>query len=579
MAGRIPQHFIDELLARTDIVALIEERVPLRKAGREYTACCPFHNEKTPSFTVSPDKQFYHCFGCGAHGSAISFLMEYERLEFVDAIEELAQHAGMQVPREATALQAPERQDSFVVLEQAARFYRQQLKQVPDGQRAIDYLKRRGLSGDTAARFGLGYAPPGWENLIHALQKQNITLQQMQEAGLVIKRDNGGYYDRFRDRVMFPIRDRRGRVIAFGGRVLGDDTPKYLNSPETVLFHKGKELYGLYEARQAQRQLQRIMVVEGYMDVVSLAHCGISYAVATLGTATTQEHLEVLFRAVSEVVFCFDGDRAGRQAAWRALTNALSVMKEGRQISFMFLPQGEDPDTMVQAEGKEKFEQRLQEATPFSRFFFDGLSHNLDLSTIDGRSALIERARPLLVKLTPGVFQHMITVQLAEIAHMSAEKLSTLIFPTKVQVVESAAPRSVVPTKGGATLLRQAIRLLLEDPSLAQAVDLQRLSGLALPGSDLLLQMLEIVQKTPHMSCGALIEHWRGSEQGRHLAKLLQVPLNVPEDGIAAEFAGAITRLTQLRVEQRYEQLLKKSEQTELNASEKRELNDLLVTK
>jgi DNA primase len=575
MAGRIPQHFIDELLARTDIVAVIEERVPLRKAGREYTACCPFHNEKTPSFTVSPDKQFYHCFGCGAHGSAISFLMEYDRLEFVDAIEELAQRAGLQVPREAAALHEPARQDSLSVLEQAARYFRHQLKHAPDCQRAIDYLKQRGLSGDTAACFGLGYAPAGWDNLIKALQAKKITQQQMQEAGLIIKRDNGGYYDRFRDRIMFPIRDRRGRVIAFGGRVLGDDTPKYLNSPETALFHKGKELYGLYEARQANRQLQRVLVVEGYMDVVSLAQYGITYAVATLGTATTQEHLEVLFRAVSEVVFCFDGDRAGRQAAWRALTNALPVVKEGRQISFMFLPQGEDPDTMVQAEGKEQFEQRLQQATPFSRFFFDGLSQNLDLDTIDGRSGLVERARPLLLKLTPGVYQQLILEQLAEIAHMSPEKLSTLIFPTMEQI----STPSVKPLKGGVSPLRQAIRLLLEYPQLAQGVDSQRLSGLALPGSDLLMQLLEIAQKTPHITCGALIEHWRGSENGRHLAKLLQIPITVPEDGVAAEFADAIQRLADMRAEQRIEELLAKSRQTELSAEEKRELNGLLATK
>ena len=568
MAGRIPQHFIDDLLARTDIVTLIEERVPLRKAGREYTACCPFHNEKTPSFTVSPDKQFYHCFGCGAHGSAISFLMEYDRLEFVDAIEELAQRAGMQVPREAASLHEPARLDSYTVLEQAARYYRQQLKQAPDCQRAIDYLKQRGLSGDTAARFGLGYAPPGWENLIQSLQQKKITLQQMQEAGLIIKRDNGGYYDRFRERIMFPIRDRRGRAIAFGGRVLGNETPKYLNSPETALFHKGRELYGLYEARQANRQLQRVLVVEGYMDVVSLAQSGISYAVATLGTATTQEHLEVLFRTVSEVVFCFDGDRAGRQAAWRALTNAFPVMKEGRQISFMFLPQGEDPDTMVQAEGKEPFEQRLQQATPFSRFFFDGLSHNIDLNTIDGRSALIERARPLLLKLIPGVFQHMIVAQLAEIAHMSPEKLSTLIFPT----TEQAVAQLVTSKQGGSKLLRTAIRLLLEHPRLAQTVDLQQLSGLTLPGSDLLMKLLEIAQKNPHITCGALIEHWRDSEHGRHLAKLLQIPTSVPEDGVAAEFAGAIERLAEMRAEQRYEQLLEKSAKTELSAEEKAEL-------
>src|SRR5210317_1706727 len=393
MAGRIPQSFIDELLNRVDIVDLIDARLQLKKAGREYQACCPFHNEKTPSFTVSPGKQFYHCFGCGAHGSAISFLMEYDNLAFPEAIEELARSVGMEVPRESGS-QAPQaeqqRTDHYALLERVDHFYRSQLRQHAQADKAVAYLKDRGLSGEIAQTFGLGYAPPGWDSLLKQFgdpESQRLAT----ELGLLVEKDDGGRYDRFRD--------RRGRCIGFGGRVLGDEKPKYMNSPESPVFHKGRELYGLFEARKANQKLERLLVVEGYMDVVALAQFGLTNAVATLGTATTPEHLERLYRTVSEVVFCFDGDAAGRRAAWRALENALPVLRDGREARFLFLPEGEDPDSLVRRIGAETFRKKTVESVPLSRFFYESLSQQVDTDSVDGRARLVELAKPLLQKL------------------------------------------------------------------------------------------------------------------------------------------------------------------------------------
>ena len=427
MSGRIPQAFIDELLTRTDIVDVIDARVPLKKAGREYKACCPFHNEKTPSFTVSQVKQFYHCFGCGAHGSAISFLMDYEHMEFVEAVEDLAHMAGLDVPREAAAgpaTQSPT-QPLYALLEEVSRYYRQQLRSHPQAARAIDYLKQRGLTGDIAARFDIGFAPPGWDNLARALGGDAASRAALLETGLLIERpDGGGVYDRFRDRIQFPIRDRRGRTIGFGGRVLGNDSPKYLNSPESSIFHKGRELYGLYEARKAVRHLERILVVEGYMDVVALAQFDINYAVATLGTSTTPDHLERLYRTVPEVVFCFDGDRAGRAAAWRALENALPVLTDGREARFLFLPEGEDPDTLVRKTGKDEFENLITHSVHLSDFLFDHLSSQVDTASIDGRARLVDLARPLLSRLPDSIFRQLMLERLAQIARTDSSHLA-----------------------------------------------------------------------------------------------------------------------------------------------------------
>jgi DNA primase len=390
MGGLIPDSFIEELLGRVDIVEVIERRVPLKKAGREYQARCPFHDEKTPSFTVSPQKQFYHCFGCGAHGSAIGFMMNYEGLEFVDAVEELARLAGLQVPRDTAAAASRPAAGLYELLAEAGDWYQSQLKQ---SQQAIEYLKRRGLSGEVAARFGVGYAPAGWDGLMRQLGTDDQRLKLLQRAGM-LSQGKGGTYDKFRDRIMFPIHDRRGRIIAFGGRALADDGPKYLNSPETELFHKGRELYGLYLARKSQAKLEQILVVEGYMDVVALAQFGFGNCVATLGTATTGDHAELLFRAADEAIYCFDGDQAGRKAAWRALEATLPRLREGRQARFLFLPEGEDPDSLVRRQGGEAFEALLADAQPLSEYFFDQLTGGVDMSSIDGRARLVGQTAP-----------------------------------------------------------------------------------------------------------------------------------------------------------------------------------------
>ena len=576
MAGRIPSQFIDELLSRVDIVDVIDSRVALKKAGREYTACCPFHNEKTPSFTVSQAKQFYHCFGCGAHGSAISFLMEYEHMEFIDAVEELASMAGLTVPREAGIPQQKDSRTLYDLMEQVSQYYREQLRQHPKAEQAVAYLKQRGLSGEIAAAFGVGYAPPGWDNLSHYFSAKHITEKQLLTVGLLIAKQGGGHYDRFRDRIMFPIHDRRGRVVGFGGRALGDETPKYLNSPETELFHKGKELYGLYEARKQSKDLQRLVVVEGYMDVVSLSQFGITNVVATLGTATTADHLEKLFRVVPEVVFCFDGDRAGRQAAWRALENALPHMREGRQIKFMFLPEGEDPDTIVRQEGEQGFRKRLQTAQAFSNFFYQSLSNNIELNTIDGRSFLVEQAKPYLLKLPEGVFRHMMINKLAEISHVDSNKLSTLIYSTNTPTIKT---RQASPQTSGPSPVRQMIRLLLEMPALAEEVEVGEITGLDLPGIPLLIELVETIISNPHINCAGLVERWRGTENGKHLSKLAQQPINISNEGIKSEFLDALQWLKGQRRNQRIDELINKSHLGTLSDEEKRELHQVLTAK
>ncbi|MDX1251959.1 MAG: DNA primase [Gammaproteobacteria bacterium] len=576
MAGRIPQQFIDELMTRVDIVEVIDARVPLRKAGRDYMARCPFHDEKTPSFTVSPEKQFYHCFGCGAHGTAIGFLMEYERLDFVEAVQELAARVGMPLPQaEASpAAAAPKSKDLYELLIQAATFYRRQLREHSQAKRAVDYLKGRGLSGEIAAEFDIGFAPAGWDNLLRALG--NGAQARLVEAGLLVEKPGGGYYDRFRDRIMFPIRDPRGRVIGFGGRVLGDDTPKYLNSPETPVFHKGRELYGLYEARKALRQIDRLLVVEGYMDVVALAQFGIRYAVATLGTAITREHLERIFRVVPEVVFCFDGDRAGREAAWRAVENALPMMSDGRTARFMFLPEGEDPDTLVRKEGQEPFEARIANSVTLSEFFYTTLARQTDIYSRDGRARLVELARPVLSKVPDGAFRRMMLERLAEIARMDAVALNGLVGAGKTAAParpRTSARSAVAPTRSP---VRMAIEMLLYRPALACAAgDPRELAELDVAGADLLLKLLELLQAQPHLNAGAIIEHWRGTTEGRHLAALAQWSPAVPE-GVDAEFSGTLRRLREQALEQRVERLLHKEKVEGLSAAEKDELRRLL---
>ncbi len=579
MAGRIPQTFIDDLLNRVDIVQVIESRLDLKKTGREYQACCPFHNEKTPSFTVSPNKQFYHCFGCGAHGSAIGFLMDYENLEFPEAIEELAQTVGLDVPREAGSdfRPDPRKEDHYSLLQRADQFYRSQLREHAQAAKAVDYLKQRGLSGEIAASFGLGYAPPGWDSLLRHLGSDHETQTAAVELGLLVRKDDGRLYDRFRDRVMFPIRDRRGRTIGFGGRVFGDEKPKYMNSPESPVFHKGQELYGLFEARKASQKLDRLLVVEGYMDVLALAQFGFSNAVATLGTATTPEHLERLYRTVQEVVFCFDGDNAGRRAAWRALENTLPVLRDGREARFLFLPEGEDPDSLVREIGSEAFQKKTVDSVPLSRFFYESLSQQVDTRSVDGRAHLVELARPLLQKLPDSVFRDLMLEQLSQHSGLNPKQLHSRVFGNPAPKPPEQQPRQRLRGSNRSPV-RITIRLLLEQPELSGR--LQRPCGfedLELAGVELLMELLELLWQHPHLSLGGILEHWRGKPEEEHLARLATQPLEVPMEGFAEEFLGATQRLLEQRTRQRTEQLLFQEQQRGLTETEKTELKQLLV--
>lgn len=579
MAGRIPQSFIDDLLNRVDIVEVIDGRVPLKKAGRDYSACCPFHNEKTPSFTVSQSKQFYHCFGCGAHGSAIGFLMDYDHLTFPEAVEELARAAGLEIPTEAARPdhRQPQPGDTYYpLLERADRFYRRQLREHPQAGRAVDYLKGRGVSGEIAARYGIGYAPPGWESLAGLLADDLAASRAAVELGLLVERDNGTRYDRFRDRVMFPIRDRRGRVIGFGGRVLGDDKPKYMNSPESPVFHKGRELYGLYEARKTKPKLDRLLVVEGYMDVVALAQFGIHNVVATLGTATTEEHLQRLFRVVPEVVFCFDGDSAGRKAAWRALENALPVMQQGREARFLFLPEGEDPDSLVRREGHEPFMQRIVDSIPLSTFFYEALCRQVDIRSMDGRARLAELARPLLQKMPDSLFRDMMTRRLSQLTETEAAALGKRLFGKtgKASPLTPARPAA----DSNRSLVRRAVGLLLHHPRLAQTVRLPApWQNMDLPGVGLLSELLEFMRANPHLKTGALLEHWRDRPEERHLAKLAAIPPTAPEQGLEHEFSGLLARLEERQRARRADYLLQLSHERALDDGEKEELKQLLM--
>lgn len=571
--GLIPASFIDELMSRTDIVEVINGRVPLKKAGREYKACCPFHGEKTPSFTVSPTKQFYHCFGCGVHGTALGFLMDYEHLSFPDAVEELAAIAGLEVPREQQSAD-DRRPDLYGTLEAAAGYYKDQLKRHPD---AIRYLKARGVSGATAATFSIGFAPGEWDGLLKRFGTDEAAVARLAAAGLVIERDQGGFYDRFRGRVMFPIRDARGRVIAFGGRVLGDEEPKYLNSPETALFHKGRELYGLYEARQALRQIPRLLVVEGYMDVVGLHEAGVTWAVATLGTATTPEHLERLFRVTEEVVFCFDGDRAGRQAAWRALENALPTLREGRQVRFLFLPEGEDPDSLVRAEGATAFTERLKGALPLSEYLHDELAAKVDMGSLDGRARLAELAKPLVARVPDGVFRALLVRRIAGAVGMDEAGYARFVdaaAPPPARPVAPARPRPRAPGRG--SVVRRAIALVVHFPGKASAARLpQGIQELDRPGMDLLVALLEDVAQRPNLTTGGLLERWREHEAWPHLQKLATTDLVATEDVALAELQDCLDRLEEEWVRFRHEALFEMSRAGPLSPEQRAELRSL----
>ncbi|WP_282348095.1 DNA primase [Pseudomonas sp. PS01301] len=638
MAGLIPQGFIDDLLNRTDIVDVVQSRLQMKKAGKNYTACCPFHKEKTPSFSVSPDKQFYYCFGCGAGGNALGFIMDHDNLDFPQAVEELAKAAGMEVPREDSGRNSKPRQPTdsplYPLLEAAAEFYRLALKGHPQRRAAVDYLKGRGLSGEIARDFGLGFAPPGWDNLFKHLSSDSLQQKAMIDAGLLVENaDSGKRYDRFRDRVMFPIRDSRGRVIAFGGRVLGDDKPKYLNSPETPVFHKGQELYGLYEARKHNRNLDEIIVVEGYMDVIALAQQGLRNAVATLGTATSEEHLKRLFRVVPSVLFCFDGDQAGRNAAWRALEAALPSLQDGRKARFLFLPEGEDPDTLVRAEGSDAFRARInQHAQPLADYFFQQLTEEADPRSLEGKAHMATLAAPLIDKVPGANLRTLMRNRLSQITGLSGEAVSQLVQNAPAAPTPSHDPMADYdsmpgyspdfsdfhappafepqqqwtstktsgkkwegkPWKGKGkrdfeprpqprtpvtveppTL--SALRTLLHYPQLAEKVeDVSHFADEEQLHAQLLVALLEALQKNPKLRSLQLIARWHGTEQGKLLRALAEKEWLIDADNLEQQFFDTITSLSARQRERCLEHLLRKSRQSELSAEEKNQLRELL---
>ncbi|GFM81039.1 DNA primase [Pseudomonas cichorii] len=637
MAGLIPQSFIDDLLNRTDIVDVVSSRVQLKKTGKNFSACCPFHKEKTPSFSVSPDKQFYYCFGCGAGGNALGFIMDHDNLDFPQAVEELAKAAGMEVPREQSVKGQKPRQPTdsplYPLLTAAAEFYRQALKSHPMRKAAVDYLKGRGLSGEIARDFGMGFAPPGWDNLYKHLSSDTLQQKVMIDAGLLIENaETGKRYDRFRDRVMFPIRDSRGRVIAFGGRVLGDDKPKYLNSPETPVFHKGQELYGLFEARKYNRNLDEIIVVEGYMDVIALAQQGLRNAVATLGTATSEEHLKRLFRVVPNVLFCFDGDQAGRNAAWRALEATLSSLQDGRRARFLFLPEGEDPDTLVRSEGTDAFKARInQHAQPLADYFFEQLTKESDPRSLEGKAHMATLAAPLIDKVPGANLRTLMRQRLSEITGLNNEAVSQLVqsapadvppsydpyvdydampdfadyqqhggyeeqpqwTPKKTggqnqkkwdkkpwdkkgkrQEFEPRAPR--VPTAVEPPL-QAALRTLLHHPELAEKVEnASHFAAEDHAQAQLLVALIEARQKNPNLRSLQLIARWHGTEQGRLLRALAEKEWLIEADNLEQQFFDTITRLSANQRERNIDQLIIKDRQVGLTAEEKTLLLQLL---
>ena len=553
MAGRIPQAFINSLIEGADIVSVIGTRVELKRAGKSLKGLCPFHDEKTPSFNVDPDKQLYHCFGCGVGGTALTFLREYERLDFVEAVETLAAAMGVEVPRER-GREPPRDTGLYDVLADADRTYQGWLRRHATAHRATDYLKRRGLGGVVARDFGIGFAPQGWEAIKTALS--NVGVERLIDAGLLIRNDNGRIYDRFRDRIMFPIRDTRGRVVGFGGRVLGDEQPKYLNSPETDVFHKGQELYGLYEARRASRNLDSAIVVEGYMDVVGLAQHGVGGGVATLGTAIGEAHFRKLYRHTHDVVCCFDGDAAGRQAAWKAVLAAFPALSEGRQLRFILLPDGEDPDSIVAREGAERFDQRVREAVPVAEYYFGELERGLDMERIGDRARLCDLALPDIATLPGGMFRRMMVERLAQTAKVDAPHLEARIGQGGQPRAAARRTAAEAPTEGAAMsqLMRRLLHMLVRHPACTHELD-ERLwpAVVAAAQGTLLQRLLDYLAREPDSDTATVLARFLGDPGYEDLATLATEPLAVPDEGVTAEFRDGVARLLQeqQRVERR----------------------------
>ncbi|MEM8562608.1 MAG: DNA primase [Pseudomonadota bacterium] len=615
MPGRIPQAFIDDLLERLDIVEVIDKRVKLRKTGKNYSALCPFHEEKTPSFSVNADKQFYYCFGCGATGNAIGFVMEYENLDFPRAVESLASSVGLQVPREPRAgdaqrdAQEQTNKALYAMMDESAKFYGVQLRRHPEAQRAINYLKSRGLTGEVAKQFNLGFAPPGWHSLQEALGTDEAQQSVLKDCGMLVENDAGRVYDRFRDRVVFPIRDQRGRVVAFGGRVLGDDKPKYLNSPETDIFHKGRELYGLYEAKAANRKLSHLIVVEGYMDVIALAQHGINNAIATLGTATSQTHVQRIFRLCPEVVYCFDGDSAGRQAAQRAMESTLPCMEDGRQARFLFLPEGEDPDTLIRKLGAEHFSGLVANALPLEEFLFEAVGEGLDTDRAEGKARLSKLALPYLQQLPVGIYRQLMFQALAKRTGVAVDSLMQLLpepaparLPEELdhsvdQQVPATAPgpgpgpgpglSNLSPDVGAigseyASLAEAAITLLLHQPEIAKLADPAVLAELDGREMVLLRELLSLLERRPESNTAMLLGHWYGTPEGQLLNRLAEQERLIPSAGIEQEFSDILSALARAPQQSRLAEQVDKLKDTnyaDVSELEKQRLRELLREK
>jgi len=570
MAGRVPRNFIDDLLNRVDIVEVIDSRVPLKKKGREYWACCPFHGEKTASFSVSSSKQFYHCFGCQKSGNAVSFLMDYDHMEFVEAIESLAHSLGIEVPYEqgtAPAKPAQGIESMYQSMEQSSQYYEAQLKQTPE---AIDYLKDRGISGQTAKTFAIGYAPPGWNNL-------SGDEKQLVETGMLVKKETGNAYDRFRHRLMFPIRDRRGRTIAFGGRVINpEDNPKYLNSPESLLFHKSDEIYGLYELKKAVTNIDRIYVTEGYMDVVALAEHDVKTAVATLGTAINNRQIESLFRVCKNLVFCFDGDAAGKKAAWRSLEQCLASLKEGRLARFLFLPEGQDPDSYISEFGSEAFDQQVDQASTLTEYLFETLLKECNIKTLEGRAQFLDRLRPYFMQIPLQSLKDQI---LAEVEQRTGQQIDTRMLRLLGEDKPVAATANRMPEPHW-TPTRLAINLLLKKPALAQSTGTHdELAESGIPGVDLLLKILDRIHDEPEISTQNLLDRFKGDDHESHLYKLAVMEPPVEDDeSLERMFADCLQSLRKQYIDHRQKQLITKLQSGEaLSDAEKLEHKKLFT--
>jgi DNA primase len=575
VSGRISKEFIDELLVRVDIVDLIDSHVPLKKTGANYVARCPFHTEKSPSFSVNRNKQFFHCFGCGASGNAISFLMDFSHLDFVEAVEDLAAFAGISVRREQAAYvaDASKKEDLnslYQVLEKVAVFYVEQLRETP---KAIEYLKSRQVKGAIARDFLLGYAPDKWSSL-----SEHFDQKLLIDAGLLVVKDDGLVYDRFRSRVVFPIRDKRSRIVGFGGRVLDDSLPKYLNSPETPVFHKGKEVYGLYELLAKNSKPQRILIVEGYMDVIALAQYGIHYAVAALGTATSQSHLDLLFRFSSELVFCFDGDRAGREAAWRVMESAFSSLKEGRSCRIMILPPQHDPDSLVREEGVDGFVHRMQSAQALSDYFFEYVTGGLKLSEVEGRAQLISKARPYLERLPEGTFREMMFSRLQDLSGMASLISVDDKFLAPPQISDHRSRPQGINRLSSA---RVAIALLLQHPGLAENVEQKDIdwSGLEFRGIELFKSILSVILDKKSVNTAVLIEHYRDTPEEKQVKSLALLDVYVTEDKVEAVFSDALNGLLKQARDASIARLQAKAQAQGLDAQEQAALVNMLTNK